>query len=93
MSDIDDLVTFMQRENAKATAERQVLASLISAMMSRHAKQYDDPEQYIMTLTAGAISGFDQTEPEDELGALGFEHGATFCNEIETRALSQLQSG
>lgn len=90
MSDLEKIAEFFVRENAKAKAERDALKHLVTILIARRAKEKDNSEKYIMTLIAGVVSGFDATAPEDELVNLAFKHGASYCSEIETDALSRL---
>ncbi|MEO9682393.1 MAG: hypothetical protein ABJF86_06720 [Tateyamaria sp.] len=93
MTELEKLADFFMRENAKANAERMVLKQLITNLISRHAREHDSTDEYIMTLTAASMIGFDETPPEDEMGRMAFDHGASYCNEIETAALALVRDG
>ena len=88
MNDLEKLVKAFEEATAKASAERLVLKQIMTTLISRHAKEYENPEEYIMTLTAASMIGFDETQPEDDLGKMAFDHGASYCNDLETTALA-----
>jgi len=90
MSELEQLGNFIRKTNAKTAAEINVLKLIMQTIISRHAREYENPEEYVMTLISPIVSTFDATKADNQMSDIGFEHAVSFCNEIETAALDLL---
>ncbi|MEM6387924.1 MAG: hypothetical protein AAF718_16990 [Pseudomonadota bacterium] len=91
MSEFEAIAAFFQKEMAKLKAENQVLQLALTTMLVRHASGYNDPENYVLTLTAPIVSSFDEANATDEPELSAFRHAIELCNQIETDALERLE--
>jgi len=67
---------------------QHVIKNLLATLIARHAGEYSDPDKYVMTMISPIVSAFDEMKAEGHMADVGFEHGVSVCNEIETHALS-----
>jgi len=75
---------------AKLKAQNAALTHLVAILATRMAMQYDDPDNFVMTLTApleGMAEGFD---PKDLLGAAASGAVMELHDKVENLALSFL---
>lgn len=90
MDDLEAIAEMIERQNAKFTAEMHVYKHLLTTLIARHAREYESPDEYVMTITAPIVSGFDELKAEGSISDVAFEHAVNVCNEVETHALSLL---
>lgn len=89
MTDTNDLLISI----AQMKAQNAALTQLVTVLASRLAMQYDDPDNFIMTLTApleGMAEGFD---PTDLMGAAASGAVMELQDRVESLAQSLLHGG
>lgn len=88
MSKVEEKIEFLFNEAVKSAAERRVLRQVLTTLISRHARDAVDPEQFIKSLIDAPLAALDGRGPEDARSAKISENTEEFCKLIESDALS-----
>lgn len=83
--DIDEIALM----GARALGENFALKRIVASLLARLASEHEDPEAYIMTLTAPLQEAFE--EADDELSRALFSAAQDAAISIENQALDVLQ--
>lgn len=84
-------MTMLEKQLIELTTTQSVLKQVIATMISRSAREYEDPAQYVMTLLAPILAGAEEFDTTDEVGELASATMYGLHDDLESAALELLQ--